>query len=211
MKIRVPGPLLFLFLVGCNPMNAVSGKTDTDGDPVYRKNPHPIQAYRITMTIEDAPGPFGYVSGTAFYDMANYEQCTPLNESFEGVRTKPKEAGIPITLQKIDAEHYVGTVYADGMIDADYYGMGVCRFELTGVGIALKATGKHEETRYEPTLFKKEIYSPTPKITYFWKGRYPKEDMDDFPDSGESSPDDFNEHARHNLFKVTLTSEKALP
>ncbi|WP_295964551.1 hypothetical protein [uncultured Xanthomonas sp.] len=198
-------------------MNTASEKADgvaqtaADGDPAYQRNTKPTQAYRITMTIEDAPGPFGYVSGTAFYDMANYEQCTPLNEPFEGVRTKPKEAGIPINLQKIDGEHYVGTVYADGMVDADYYGMGVCRFELTGVGIALKATGKHEETRYEPALFKKEIYSLKPKVTYFWKGLYPRAGMDDFPDSGVSKIDDFNENARPNIFKVTLTSENILP
>ncbi len=42
-------------------MNAGSERHDTDatttdGDPVYRKNPHPTEAYRITMTIEDAPG-----------------------------------------------------------------------------------------------------------------------------------------------------------
>jgi hypothetical protein len=216
MKVQTSFAIfLLLILTGCNQMNAASEKadgvtqTDADGDPIYRKNPHPTQAYRITMTIEDAPGPFGYVSGTAFYDMTNHEQCTPLNEPFEGVRTKPKEAGIPINFQKIDGERYVGTVYADGIVDADYYDMGVCRFELTGVGIALKATGKHEETRYEPALFKKEIYSLTkPKVTYFWKGLYPRGDMDDFPDSGVSNVDDFNENARPNIFKVTLISEK---
>lgn len=40
-------------------MTAPSSKSDaTTSDPVYQKNPHPAQAYRITMTIEDAPGPF---------------------------------------------------------------------------------------------------------------------------------------------------------
>ncbi|MFC6839679.1 hypothetical protein [Xanthomonas theicola] len=214
MKITVFSCLLLLLLAGCNPMNAVSGKTeqtDADGDPVYRKNPQPTQAYRITMTIEDAPGPFAHVSGTAFYDMTNHVQCTPINEPLLGMSTKQKEDVIPIHFQKIDETTYVGTIYADGMVDADYYGKGVCRFELTGVGIALKATGKHDETRFEPALFKKEIYSPEPKVTYFWKGRYPKVDMDDFPDSGRTSVDDFNETARHNIFKVTLSSHKESP
>lgn len=190
-------------------MNAVSGKTDADGDPIYRKNPHPTQAYRITMTIEDAPGPFGHVSGTAFYDMNNHEQCTPI-EPIEGVWSKPSEGGIPIHFQKIGETTYVGTIYADGMVDADYYGKGVCRFELTSIGVTLMATGKHEETRFQPALLKDQIYSGTSNVTYFWKGRYPKENMDNFPDSGGASIDDFNENVRHDIFKVTLNPEKII-
>ncbi|MEA5125747.1 hypothetical protein [Xanthomonas floridensis] len=42
---------------------------DADVDPIYRKNPYPKQAYLVTMTIEDAPGPVGFVDGAAFYQM----------------------------------------------------------------------------------------------------------------------------------------------
>ncbi|MFC3656609.1 hypothetical protein ACFOPN_13345 [Xanthomonas hyacinthi] len=183
MKIHVPGVLLFLLLAGCNPMNAVSGKTDADGDPVYRKNPHPTQAYRITVTIEDAPGPFGYVSGAAFYDMTNRDDSATIDPIF-CMSTKPKEDSIPIHFQKTNGTTYVATIHADGVMDTNYYDKGIHRFELSGVWITLSATGKHEETRFQPALLKGEIYGLTPKITYFWKGRYPMEDMDNFPDSG---------------------------
>ncbi|MCE4352289.1 hypothetical protein LYZ86_24305, partial [Xanthomonas hortorum pv. cynarae] len=61
LVIKFACSLVLVFLAGCNPMNTGSERHDTDstttdGDPVYRKNPHPTQAYRITMTIEDAPG-----------------------------------------------------------------------------------------------------------------------------------------------------------
>ncbi|AZR25782.1 hypothetical protein NX80_003960 [Xanthomonas vasicola pv. arecae] len=193
-------------------MNANSERPDTtaDGDPVYRKNPYPTQAYRITMTIEDAPGPFEWISGTAFYQMANHKQCTPI-EPVAGVWSKSDEDGIPIHFERLDASTYVGMIYADGMVDADYYGKGVCAFELNGVGISLKATGKNEETRFQPVLFKKEIYSAAPKITYFWKGRYPKEDIENFPDGGRLAVDQFNESARSNIFKVTLIVKKVTP
>jgi hypothetical protein len=105
----------------------------------------------------------------------------------------------------------VATIYADGMVNGDYYGKGVCNFELNGVGISLRATGKKEETRFQPTLFKNEIYSSAPKITYFWKERYPQADMDDFPDGGEGRLDQFNDDARENTFKVTLTTAKVNP
>ncbi|MCC8626059.1 hypothetical protein G8D19_23210 [Xanthomonas vesicatoria] len=190
-----------------NDASEPSSPYNVDTDPVYRKNPHPAQAYRITMTIEDAPGAFNSISGTAFYAMTNRDACTPIDRSL-GFSTKQKEDAIPIHFDKTSDMTYVGTIYADGMVDADYYGKGVCVFELSGVGISLKATGKKEETRFQPVLFKSEIYSSTPKITYFWKGRYPKEDMENFPDGGRLSIDQFNDDARNNIFKITLTAEK---
>lgn len=206
--------LLALSLCACggtgNHMHSKNGQdVDADGDPIYRKNPHPTQAYRITMTIEDAPGPFGYVSGTAFYEMTNHRECTPV-EPIAGVWSKSSEGAIPIHFQKVDETTYVATIYADGMVDADYYEKGVCAFELDGVGITLKATGSIKETRFQPALFKKEIYSPTPKITYFWKGGYPKDDMANFPDGGKTNIEDFNDNARHNVFKITLAVQKVM-
>ncbi|MFB9038272.1 hypothetical protein [Xanthomonas arboricola] len=215
-KTKIVGCLFLVLLTGCNPMNAASekyeknGETTADGDPVYRKNQHPTEAYKLTMTIDDAPGPFEWISGTAFYQMTNHEQCTPI-EPIAGVWSKSKEDGIPINFQKIDPKTYVATIYADGMIDADYYGKGVCNFELNGVGISLKATGKQADTRFQPALFKSEILSSTPKVTYFWKGRYPKEDMDNFPDGGKTNIDQFNDSARNNIFKITLAAEKVAP
>ncbi len=217
MTPKITGRFAFLlvpfFFAGCKPMNAPSSQADATSsrpDPVYQKNPHPTQAYRITLTIEDAPGPFEWISGTAFYQITNHKQCTPI-EPIAGVWNKSDEDGIPIHFEKLDASTYVGTIYADGMIDADYYSKGVCTFELNGVGISLKATGKNEDTRFQPVLFKSEIYSSTPKITYFWKGRYPKEDIDNFPDGGRLAEDQFNDSARKDIFRVTLTTKKATP
>lgn len=191
-------------------MTTPSSNGDATKDPTYQKNPHPTQAYRITMTIEDAPGPFEWISGTAFYQMTNHTQCTPI-EPVAGVWNKSDEDGIPIHFEKRGASIYVATIYADGMIDADYYGKGVCDFELDGVGISLRATGEKSETRFQPALFKDEIYRSTPKVTYFWKGRYPKADMENFPDGGETRVDQFNDIARSKLFKVTLAVEKVNP
>lgn len=185
-------------------------QTQGGADPVYRKNPHPTQAYRITMTIEDAPGPFKLVAGTAFYEMTNHKQCTPI-EPTAGVWNKSSEDGVPIHFDKVDDATYVATIYADGMVDADYYGKGTCSFELDGVGISLKATESFADTRFQPSLFKNEIHSQTPKVTFFWKGRYPKEDINNFPDSGKVRLDQFNDDARNNIFKVILITEKVIP
>ncbi len=185
-----------------------NGDTTADGDPVYRKNPHPTQAYRITMTIENAPGPFEWISATAYYQMTNHKQCTPI-EPIEGVWSKSDEDVIPVHFEKIDTSTYTAMIYADGMIDADYYGKGECHFELDGVGISLRATGKKEETRFQPALFKAEIHSSKPVKFYFWKGGYPRSQMADYPDTGEYSADKYAEPNRSNLFQVSLKSERA--
>ncbi|MCC5052476.1 hypothetical protein VDP28_04635, partial [Xanthomonas campestris pv. campestris] len=82
---------------------------------------------------------------------------------------------------------------------------------ITGMAGGGRSTGKHEDTRFEPALFKNEIHSRAPKVTYFWKGRYPKEDIDNFPDSGKVRLDQFNNDARGNIFKVTLITEEVMP
>ncbi|MCD0256731.1 hypothetical protein JWH11_00820 [Xanthomonas melonis] len=215
LGIKIAGSFVLFFLAGCNPMKTGSeeydtGATTADGDPVYRKNPHPTQAYRITMTIEDAPGPFEWISGTAFYEMTNHKQCTPI-EPVAGVWNKSKEEGIPIQFKKLSQTTYAATIYADGMVDSDYYGKGVCRWELTSADISLRATGKHEETRFQPGIYKDKLLSGEPVVTYFWSGGYPKDEMDDYPDSGHSDPNQFKESLRSQLFKVTLVSTKERP
>ncbi|MEF9420716.1 hypothetical protein Xkhy_18120 [Xanthomonas axonopodis pv. khayae] len=183
---------------------------DEDGDPIYRKNPHPKQAYRITMMIENAPGPFGFVDGATFYQMSDHQQCTPI-EPIAGVWSKQKEDSVPAVFKKIDETTYVATIFADGMIDADYYGKGVCHWELTGVGMSLKATGKHEETDFAPSLEKEQVLQSASKKTYFWRGGYPKSGIEDFPDTGKPSAENYAEPNRRNLFVVTLKAEKVSP
>ncbi|MFC6839699.1 hypothetical protein [Xanthomonas theicola] len=192
-------------------MHSKNGQdVDADGDPIYRKNPHPTQAYRITMTIEDAPGPFGHVEAAAFYQMTNHQQCTPV-EPIAGVWPKQKEDSIPAVLQKMDATTYVATIYADGMVDADYYEKGICQWELMGVGLSLKATGKKEETNFSPSLDKKEVLGSMTKTTFFWDGGYPRDEMENFPDLGNTDPSKFKEELRNQLFKISLSSKKEAP
>ncbi|MCL1525769.1 hypothetical protein [Xanthomonas nasturtii] len=183
---------------------------DADGDPIYRKNPQPTQAYRITMTIEAAPGPFGSVSGTAFYDMKNRDECAPFDPAL-GMSTKPKEDGIPLVFQRIDDNTYVAVVYPDGMLDADYYGKGICHWDFGGVGVSLKATGKRGETNFMPGLDRKDFFASKPVDAFFWSGGYPKEDVADYPDTGLPSVEAFKEELRDDLFKVTLHSVKESP
>ncbi|MFO3703610.1 hypothetical protein ACI6Q5_01175 [Xanthomonas codiaei] len=183
---------------------------DAEGDPIYRKNPHPKQAYRITMTIENAPGPFEAVSGTAFYDMTNRDECAPFDHSL-GMSTKPKEDAIPIAFQKINDATYVAIVYVDGMVDADYYGKGICRWDFGGLGASLKATGEKAETDFMPSLEKKYFIDGKAKTTFFWSGGYPRSKVGGYPDTGEEYAEKYAKPNRSSLFRVTFNARKVVP
>ncbi|MBE0315432.1 MULTISPECIES: hypothetical protein [Xanthomonas] len=183
---------------------------DADGDPIYQKNPHPKQAYRVTMTIADAPGPFGVVSGTAFYDMTNRDECAPFDPAL-GMSTKPKEDAIPVAFHRVDDTAYMAMVYTDGMIDADYYGKGICHWEFGGIGVSLKATGSSAETAFAPSLERKYFDELSQKTTFFWLGGYPKSKFEGYVDFGEELAEKYAEPNRSNLFRITLSAERLAP
>lgn len=109
-------------------------------------NPAPVKAYQVTLRIHGAPGTFQHVRGSAQYDVINEEQCGHI-EPATGTPSRITSQE-PLELTRISDEEYQGTLYLDRMQDQDYYGRGLCRWEFTGAGALLKATGAHEETRF---------------------------------------------------------------
>jgi hypothetical protein len=98
--------------------------------PEVELNPAPKQRYAITLTVLDPPGQISSVTGTAQFDIDN-EQCVPLADSVAGVRKHTKFMH-PITFHR-EGGGFVGYVYADQLLNNDYYGLGTCTWSLTGV------------------------------------------------------------------------------
>ena len=133
-----------------------------------KERPDPQQAYRIVMTIENAPGPFAMIEGSAQYDVVNHNECgyiDPGTETISRINTHP-----PIEWKPIGEGQYETTVYADLMLDEDYYGRGVCRWALTEARARLKATGAQAETRFVPGISAEIILSEKSTKLYFWGG-----------------------------------------
>ena len=86
-------------------------------------NPQPKRAYRITLTLKDAPGAFALVEGRAQYDVTNEAECGHVDPA-AGVAERIT-SNEPFTLTKVSDTEYEGTVYLDLMQDQDYYGRGV--------------------------------------------------------------------------------------
>jgi len=174
----------------------------------FRVNPNPKRRYDITMTIKDAPGPFGMVKFWAHYLAPD---CMYWTDKFAGTTGKPTHT-IEMPFQKLDDTTYVGTVYLDGMVDEDYYGNGVCHWELTEVAVGLKATGADAETGFAPDIYPEIIVAQKPIVKYFWKERYPREEgYENFPEFGSKTLDKVPFDRRDEYFTVTLVSTEVQP
>jgi hypothetical protein len=173
----------------------------------YRRNPNPKQRYDITMAIADAPGPFESVQWYANYEAPN---CLFILDRFAGVTSRPSYR-MPVHFRKVDGSIYVGTVHLDAMLDEDYFGDGVCHWELRGTSVSLKATGSKGETDFLPGMQLNEVLAGESKSTYFWRGRYPRSTANDFPDFGEPNIDEFRPGIRDNLFTITFSSKEVQP
>lgn len=175
-----------------------------------KENPHPGSAYRLTMVIENAPGPFGMVEGSAQYDVENRHACGKRNPASG---TVSRMTHMPDLHWKPEgATTYIATVYPDLLVDEDYYGNGVCRWKLMGASAFLKATGAQAETRFLPAIDIEDILAEKTVTLYFWgAGRYPRSQMDDFADFGRQDITEFKSEIRDQLFTITLTAKEVQP
>ena len=185
--------------------------------PEYRENPSPKHAYRLTMTIKDAPGPLKIMVSAAQYDVINTE-CLPPPKENPGGRSSPVPTrDIPFELTQVSDGQYTGIVYADAMIDEDYHGRGVCRWGLVQAQVQLKATGAEAETKFIASLSQHQgdFRSGQPKTLYYTKNSYPahpESTVKDFPDFGQADRSKMASRlADSDLFTITLIAEGSTP
>lgn len=109
------------------------------GDPKNPKlNPHPQQRYELTVT-EHAPGPFDSVQGLVTYEIDNPE-CAPKNP-LEGVHNLPADVNRKMELMRIGPHTYRGYFYRDLLQGEDYFGRGVCHWNVLNAGVTFMAHG----------------------------------------------------------------------
>lgn len=179
----------------------------------YRQNPNPGQAYRITMRLDNPPGPFGSMVALAQYDVTE-TQCLPPPRENHGHKWPVPTEDVPIELTRVSDHEYTGIVYVDRMLDEDYYGRGVCHWQLIKARVHLKATGSAKgETLFIPGIPGAKIIGAQAETTFFARKVYPgvvDAELDEFVDMGVT------DRARigpaigdDDLFSVTFTSSGA--
>ena len=171
--------------------------------------PHPKSAYQLTMMIDNAPGPFGMIEGSAQYNVVNHLECgqrNPASGTRSRIGTNPE-----LHWKLVAANTYIATVHPDLIMDEDYYGNGVCRWQFTEARARLKATGAEEETRFVPGFLAADILAEKTVTLYFWAGGYPRSRSENFPDFGYRHPSEFKSEIRDQLFTITLTAKEVQP
>jgi hypothetical protein len=137
--------LLTIAAAAMLPLVVGAGCSMANGDPKNpRKNPHPVKRYEVTATVDPLLS-WDSVKGAMFFDVIN-TQCVP-QDSFTGGQNVPN-TGYEFQMTRMDDGTWRGYVYRDFLQDADYFGKGVCHWDLTGVSTIFTI---HGETFNSPT------------------------------------------------------------
>ncbi|MBN3858960.1 hypothetical protein GKC56_00075 [Neisseriaceae bacterium PsAf] len=173
--------LLLVGLVACQnqekPMNNQVTGYDHNGLPnatedsvEFRTNPNPQQAYKVEISLNDIPGKLQLHGFVAFYQAQN---CTYTTNRYAGATNSP-EKEIEISPHYLSDNSLEGTVYLDAMLDEDYYGQGVCDWQLTSVAAQFRASEDPNDTGFIISGFKNELFPSSSTTLYYLKEDYPK-------------------------------------
>ena len=102
----------------------------------------------------------------------------------------PLKKNIPIKMDSVGNDEYEMLFYADAVLDEDYFGEGICRWQPENFGASFKATGKAEETEFNISDVMENLTKTNTLTKYYWKGAYPylrKEDGSIYDDGNTVS------------------------
>jgi len=174
-------------------------------NPDIKLNPHPKMRYEITLTIEDAPGPFDAVEGSAGYEVANGD-CVPLTP-FSGATLTPNK-NVPIALTRVSDKVYKSELYVDLLTDEDYFGQGLCRWSMPFADFDLQVGN----LAFAHSIALEDVLAGKSVTRYFNNISYVSEDAkspkSDHPriSIGNANRADFKDPK--NTFSMTLTAKE---
>ena len=141
------------------------------------------------MTIENAPGPFGSIEGVVQYETPLDDPCMPDLGGIAGTRMRLKEHAVGLT--QVGENKYRGIYYTDLLVDEDYYGLGVCHWSMIAARVSLSAGVTEGETRFFENIFFDDLVAKDQVRVHFWKGRYPKGQIESMNVPGEEGLEKF--------------------
>lgn len=119
-------PLLIFLLTAC---------AKVPDSPNAKTNPNPTQRYEITVELIDPPSDIQKITGIAHFGV-NTRACLPYREKIARV-TIGASYEKEFSLIQTSENTYQGYIFLDWPINEDYYGLGVCRWEIATVDTVL--------------------------------------------------------------------------
>lgn len=190
-RLPVAAALTLLTLTACS-------RTMDDSD--IKQNPHPKQAYEITVTIRDAPGPFDSVKGEMAFEVENHD-CVP-QDPVSGARKVPTRYPL-VPLEALGGGRYRGTIYLDLLQDDDYFGLGTCHWQFNGLIVTAHAFNRTFGANFTPD----QIRAQNVHDRYVPKDLYAPAPMDDLNYPAGSSDADVMQHPE-KFFAIELTAKE---
>lgn len=167
---------------------------------------HPTQRYEVVVT-SDAPGPWETISGTAFYHVTN-EACVP-KLPLEGARETPNTAR-KFNLTTTDDKTWKGYFYRHMIQDQNYFGLGVCRWDIESVGTGFTVHG----SVFGPGLVLQDMLTPKTYTTYFKKSEFfdkqVKGPASEWPTQFKTRMDEVTKNP-NDFFRMTITIKGVKP
>lgn len=159
--------------------------------------------YEVTLSIENAPGPFDSVTGYLQYDVTNAACVPETGPSWNRMRIPP-EKNPEIVFTKMTNNIYKATVFGDYFQDEDYFGLGVCRWSLMLTTARLKVN----KAMLDASLPAEDLFSQKSATISFVRQDYLDNDTERFP-SGFTDLSNFPTIKRENTFSVTLSAKES--
>ena len=107
----------------------------TPESPVAKTNQNPTKRYEITVELVDPPADIKRISGEAHFSIPDVA-CMPTPDRVAGYT--PGSSHIEnFALTYAGGNTYKGHIFLDWPVDEDYYGLGICKWELAAVATVL--------------------------------------------------------------------------
>ena len=103
----------------------------TPESPVAKTNPNPTQRYEITVELVGPPQDIREISGVAHFGVGT-RACLPYREKIARVTIGASYAR-EFPLVRVGDNTYKGHIFLDWPVDEDYYGLGICKWEIATV------------------------------------------------------------------------------
>ncbi|OSI17433.1 hypothetical protein BWD09_05410 [Neisseria dentiae] len=172
-----------LLLTACNledgkmfdPAYDFRGLPKAESDPVVTENPQKRQKYEVTVTFKDAPGKFEIAKLVENYSARN---CRYTTNRMAGA-TMLAHYQPEFALQKISDTVYRGEFYTDRPLNEDYYGQGVCLWEMFSIRLSFRANDNKKSTYFSESIDQEILQKLSEKgataklVFYHQKRNYP--------------------------------------
>lgn len=202
--VRLLGTSLLASLSSCaNPTS--------EARPVFKINSEANDNYEIAVDIDNAPGKFDSIKGYVQYNVTNHS-CLPAPDGASGMPASIPMVVRPFTFIPAPGGQLLGQVQADLMTDEDYYGRGVCRWQLQEVRVDARANESNGMTEFVSNISAEALPLGKSTTTYHQRRLYPGQinttGQKSFgqQDKSKLSPS----IAESDLFSVTISPRKVI-